>query len=137
MKPPGGGSGTEAVRSFTRAKWSGSEIMKLLLCIALLLPGPQLSESACFFQPQATDGRDTCFDLNDGTYHQYGEGWFSSNCWECVCARGGYKCCERYFMPFGVPEECVITFDIHTCSFHVKMKNDRSVDCDIGGAIGK
>ncbi|XP_078285198.1 beta-microseminoprotein-like [Rhinoraja longicauda] len=137
MKSVGGGSGTEAVRSFTWAKPSGSEMMKLLLSIALLLLGAEHSGSACFYQQQNTDDKGTCFDTNDGTYHQFGESWLSTNCWECVCARKGYKCCERYFMPTGFPHDCMITFDMHSCSFRVISKNDPSVECSIGGAVGK
>ncbi|XP_078285135.1 beta-microseminoprotein-like [Rhinoraja longicauda] len=137
MKSVGGGSGRGAVRSFTWAKPSRSEMMKLLLSIALLLLGAQLSESACFDQQQLTDDRGTCFDTNDGTYHQFGERWLSTNCWECVCARGDYKCCERYFMPIGFSHDCMVTFDRHSCSFRVISKNDPSVECLIEGAVGK
>ncbi|XP_055518467.1 beta-microseminoprotein-like isoform X2 [Leucoraja erinacea] len=111
--------------------------MKLLLCIALLLPAAQLSESACFFEKQNTTGTGTCFDTNDGTHHQFGESWMNTNCWDCVCAQKGYECCERYSVPFGVPDECMIIFQIQTCSFQVFMKNDPSVECTVGGAIGK
>ncbi|XP_055518471.1 prostate-associated microseminoprotein-like isoform X2 [Leucoraja erinacea] len=110
---------------------------KLLLCIALLLLAAPLSESSCTFQRQDTSGKDVCVDVNDGTFHELEEVWMGSNCWECVCSRKGYTCCDRYFMPNDFPDDCMITFDIQECSFHVKQKAHPTVDCQTRVAVGK
>ncbi|XP_055518469.1 prostate-associated microseminoprotein-like [Leucoraja erinacea] len=111
--------------------------MKHLLCIALLLLAAQPLESACFITPQHISARGFCLDTNDGTSHEFGEYWYSTNCWECVCSLIGYICCERYFMPEGFPADCMLTFDIQNCRFRLKKRKNPTIDCPVEIVVGK
>ncbi|CAB1333820.1 unnamed protein product [Coregonus sp. 'balchen'] len=77
-----------------------------------------------------------CLYDNDGTWHDIGSRWRTSDCMRCYCqANGVMSCCQTYFEPTRFPDDCMMEFDQKACKYNVFKKNDRSIPCPIYGGM--
>uniref|UniRef100_A0A8C7KF33 Beta-microseminoprotein n=1 Tax=Oncorhynchus kisutch TaxID=8019 RepID=A0A8C7KF33_ONCKI len=100
----------------------------VMLCA--LLP---LFHAGCWFE-QAKPGMRQCLYDKDGTLHDIGSRWKTSDCMNCYCqANGDMQCCQAYSEPTRFPDDCMMEFDQKACKYNVFKKTDRSTSCPIYG----
>ncbi|XP_041708271.2 beta-microseminoprotein E1 [Coregonus clupeaformis] len=108
--------------------------LALAVILCSLLP---LCHASCWFK-QAEPGMRQCLYDNDGTWHDIGSSWRTSDCMRCFCqANGDMGCCQTYSEPIVFPDDCMKEFDQKACKYNVFKKNDRSIPCPISGGKGK
>ncbi|XP_045076521.1 beta-microseminoprotein E1-like [Coregonus clupeaformis] len=108
--------------------------LALAVILCSLLP---LCHASCSIK-QAEPGMRQCLYDKDGTWHDIGSSWRTSDCMRCFCqANGDMGCCQTYFEPLGFPDDCMKEFDQKACKYNVFKKNDRSIPCHFRGSKGK
>ncbi|XP_002665222.2 beta-microseminoprotein [Danio rerio] len=73
------------------------------------------------------DNMKGCIDP-EGQTHDFNSEW-EHDCYNCVCAHSGIRCCNKIPSAIDHPDECEMLVDKTTCSVNLVLVSDHSKPC--------